>query len=29
MALSSLKEYQIVRDVIGYDADIINFLEKY
>lgn len=28
-SLASLKENQIVRDIVGYDADVINFLEKY
>lgn len=28
-ALESLKETQIVRDIVGYDVDIINYLEKY
>jgi len=29
LSIESLNQNQIVRDIIGFDADIINFLEKY
>ncbi|MGE4444014.1 MAG: excinuclease ABC subunit UvrC [Candidatus Altimarinota bacterium] len=29
LSVESLKQNQIVRDIVGFDADIINFLEKY
>lgn len=29
LAIESLKQNQIIRDIVWYDADIINFLEKY